>query len=150
MKKRLFITFLLVATFSFVSFAQTTPEGPGGKEEGSGDVPVPVLRHGPTYPIVPHDVVFFSTYLTGEVSFYGNTVEIEFSQPLRLSSVTLTNLSDGRTNCTFFNGITTKHVVVPSLSYNGVWDICVTSGNVIYHASITVDCYQSFQVSPMN
>ena len=150
MKKRLFITFLLVATFSFVSFAQTAPEGAGGNGEGSGDVPVPVLRHGPTTPIVPHDVVFFSTYLTGEVSFYGNTVEIKFSQPLCIYSVTLTNLSDGRTNSTSFNGITTDHVVVPSLSYNGVWDICVTTGNAVYHAVITVDCYQSFQVSPMN
>lgn len=151
MKKRLLISFLLVSAFSLVSFSQTPPKGHEENGGESADVPVQVIRRPPVGPIIPHSVIVsFSSYLSGEVSLCGNTVEIVFSQPLSISSVTLTNLSDGRTSCTFFNGVTTDYVVVPSLSYNGVWDVCVTSGNEVYHAAILVDCYQSFQACPIN
>ncbi len=147
MKKHLLISFLLVVSTSFISFAQSNPQGPGDNSEG---VPVQVIRHGPTTHIIPHNIVFFSSYLAGEVSLFGNAVEIVFSQPISVSSVTLTNLNDGRTSCTYFNDVITDHVVVPSLSYNGLWDICVTSGNTVYHAGIYVDCYQSLHTCPEN
>ena len=143
-KKRLFISFLLVASFSFVSFAQTGPEN--GLVPGHGDVPVPVVKPG--RPVIPANIVWFSSYLSGEVSFYDNTVEIRFSQPVCISSITLTNMSDGRSRYTNFYDVMTDQVIVPSLSSNGLWDICVRSGYTEYHAVIFVDCYQSFHICP--
>ena len=146
MKKRLFLSVLLVALFSLASFAQSRPDD--GFVPGHGQVPVPVVKPG--RPIIPTSIVWFSSYLSGEVSLYNNTVEIVFSEPLSISSITLTNLSDGRTRSTDFNNITTDYAAVPSLSSNGLWDICVRSGNTEYHAAIFVDCYQSFHISLEN
>lgn len=144
MKKRLFLAILLVATFSLASIAQLPPD------DGSVPyVPTPVVRPG-NPPIIPANVVplTFSSYLSGEATLYENSVEIVFSQPVCISSITLTNMSDGRSRYTNFYDVMTDQVIVPSLSSNGLWDICVRSGYTEYHAVIFVDCYQSFHICP--
>ena len=152
MKKRLLIHTLLSVVF-FLSAGQMTKaapnaDGPGGGNHG--DVPPQVVDPGGNKPVIPAGVVHFSSYLDGEVFFYGNMVEIDFNQLLSVSAVTLTNMSDGRSNCTYFNDVMTDQVIVPSLSSNGLWDICVASGNTDYHTAIFVDCYQSVYTSSEN
>ena len=145
MKKRLFLAILLVASFSFASFAQLRPDDDGFPP----DVPIPVVRPG-NPPIIPANVVplTFSSYLSGEATLYENSVEIVFSQPVCISSITLTNMENGKTRSKDFNNTTTDYAVVPSLSSNGLWDVCVRSGYTEYHATIFVDCYQSFHICP--
>jgi len=129
------------------------PKGPNGPSvPGDPDVPVPIVP--PSGPIVPssYDLTFgIGPYFDGELLVYGSTVEIFFSQQLCISSITFTNLNDGKSRSVSFGNLTTNHVVMSSpISSNGLWDICVRVGNVDYHAAVYVDCYQSMYECPMD